>query len=145
MYPEAEGEDADCESAFDDLTDNGRFVGKDGGMLVLNTPGTRNKNTSMRVEVWAAEPPADTENWMDEVDADFDLPDGRLVFVACESGVPIPVDLPANRYRARVSGSGYTETGDAGSDGDDFYRLQLWPRTEDTVTVGRKTWPGHGY
>ena len=115
-------------SALDDAWDNERFIGTAGGLVDLLTPGTRNAETAMRVEVWTAEPPADTEEWFDEVDVDLDVPDGRLVFQAPESGGQIPVEVPAGSYRARVCGAGYTETVDAGADGDDFYRLRLWPR-----------------
>lgn len=128
--------------ALDDAVDSGRFVGTAGGLVDLLTPGQWNFNTPMRVEVWAAEPPADTDDWSHEVDVDLDVPDGRLFFEASGGGTPIPVDLPEGRYRARVSGSGYTTLGAAGAEGDDYYRLRLWPRVTDTDPELRKFWPG---
>ncbi|RKR92978.1 hypothetical protein BDK92_7471 [Micromonospora pisi] len=130
------------EDAFDDATDNERFVGTGGGLVVLVTPGTRNARTPMCVQVWAAEPTADTERWSHEVDIDLDVPDGRLVFCASGFAEEIPVEIPAGSYRARVSGAGYLERGDAGADGDDYYRLQFWPRLTDADPVLRKYWPG---
>jgi hypothetical protein len=141
IYSDAAVTDDDV-SALDDAEDNGRFVGAGGGTLDLLTPGTRGSGIPMRVEVWATEPAADTGEWLDEVDVDLDVPDGRLIFQAPESGLPIPAELPAGAYRARVSGSGYTATGDAGSDGDDCYRLRLWPRTTDTEPECRRARPG---
>jgi hypothetical protein len=128
--------------ALDDAVDSERFVGTAGGLIDLMTPGQWNFNTPMRVEVWAAEPLADTDGWSHEVDVDLDVPDGRLNFAASGGGVPIPVELPEGRYRARVSGSGYTTRGAAGADGGDYYRLRLWPRVTDTDPKLRKSWPG---
>lgn len=98
------------------------------------------------MEVWAAEPSADTDDWSHEVDVDLDVTDGQLIFEASGGGVPIPVELPPGRYRARISGAGYTELGAAGAEGDDHYRLRLWPRAKDTDPRLRKFWPGwEGY
>ncbi len=135
----------DAFDALEDAWDGERFVGTAGGLLDLLTPGTRNAETPMRIEVWSSVPPADTEEWFDEVDVDLDVPDGRLVFQAPESGGQIPVQVTAGRYRARVSGAGYTATGDEGSDGDDHYRLRLWPREADTAPIRRAAWPGRTF
>lgn len=130
--------------ALDDAYDTGRYVGVVPGLLDIITPGTRNADTPMRVEVWAAEPPADTDDWLQEVDADLDVPDGILVFEASGFSEGIPQDVPPGSYRVRVSGAGFTERGDAGADGDDYYRLRLWPRTADTEPVLRKCWDSWG-
>ena len=139
--------DAADEDVFDDLlddaADSGRFVGACQGVLDLLTPGQWNSDTPMRVEVWAVEPAADLDVWLYEVDADLDVPDGRLVFEASGmGGVKVTTDVPAGRYRVRVSGAGYTELGQAGADGDDFYRLRMWPRDSDSEAVLRKRWSG---
>jgi hypothetical protein len=128
--------------ALDDAVDSQRFVGTAGGIIDLMTPGQWNFETPMRVEVWAAEPSADTDNWSHEVDVDLDIPDGQLIFQASGGGTPLPVELPAGRYRARISGAGYTALGHAGADGDDHYRLRLWTRANDTHPKLRKFWPG---
>ena len=128
--------------ALDDAVDSGRFVGACRGLIDLMTPGQWNSDTPMRVEVWATEPAGDTDDWLHEVDVDLDVPDGRLVFEASGGGAQIPLEIPANRYRVRVSGAGYTERGAAGADGDDYYRLRMWPRTTDTEPELRKYWSG---
>jgi hypothetical protein len=111
-------------------------------LIDLMTPGQWNFKTPMRVEVWDAEPPADTDNWSHEVDVDLDVPDGRLFFEASGGGTAISVEMPAGRYRARLSGSGYTATGFAGANGDDYYRLRLWPRVTDADPGLRNSLPG---
>jgi hypothetical protein len=129
-------------AALDDATGSRRFVGVAGGLVDLLTPGQWNWETPMRLEVWTAEPDEDSDDWDHEVDVDLDVPDGQLVFEASGGGPTVATDIPAARYRARVSGRGFSELGHAGAEGDDAYRLRLWPRDADGSPVLRKSWPG---
>jgi len=130
-------------SALDDATRSRRFVGVQPGLIDLLTPGQWNFRTPMRLEVWSAEPPDDRDQWDHEVDADFDVPDGRIYFMASGGGTAdVSADIPAGRYRARISGRGFTALGHAGADGDDSYRLRIWPRGQREDPVLRKRWPG---
>jgi hypothetical protein len=146
IYSTLEGEAGDELVALDDAIESGRFVGvRPGftGFIDLLTPGQWNFHTPLRLEVWSAEPPDDRGDWDHEVDADFDVPDGQMSFM--QSGVGTPdcvVDIPAGTYRVRVSGRGYTALGHAGADGDDSYRLRLWPRDQDKTPILRKRWQG---
>jgi len=56
--------------------------------------------------------------------------------------VDASVDVPAGRYRARISGWGFTEVGRTGADRDDSYRLRLWIRDQQQDPAVRKRWPG---
>lgn len=130
-------------SALDDATRSRRFVGVQPGLIDLLTPGQWNFRTPMRLEVWSAEPSDDRDQWDHEVDADFDVPDGRIYFMASGGGTAdVSADIPAGRYRARISGRGFTALGHAGADGNDSYRLRLWPRGQREDPVLRKRWPG---
>lgn len=129
--------------AANDASESGRFVGVRPGFIDLLTPGQYNMETPMRLEIWSAEPPDDRGDWDHEVDADFDVPDGRINFTASGgSGSAVSADIPVGRYRVRISGRGFTELGNAGSNGDDSYRLRLWPRGERQDPALRKRWPG---
>lgn len=146
--PGGEDEDEDgyghtghLRGAFSDATESGRFVGVRPGFIDLLTPGQYNMQTPMRLEIWSAEPPDDSGDWDHEVDADFDVPDGRIVFYAPACSTTW-ADVPAGSYRARISGRGFTELGHAGANGDDSYRLRLWPRGEREDPALRKRWPG---
>lgn len=136
------GDDSPYLTALDDAEDSRRFVGAAGGIIDLLTPGQWNWETPMRVEVWNVEPADDMSGWDHEVDADLDVPDGQLVFEGSGDGPSHTTEVPAGRYRARVSGRGFTYLGHAGAEGDDSYRLRLWQRTADTEPVLRKSWPG---
>jgi len=129
--------------ALRDATQSGRFVGVQPGFIDLLTPGQCNWHTPMRLEVWSAEPPDDRAGWDHEVDADFDVPDGRVNFMPSGGGtIDVSADIPAGRYRARISGRGFTALGNAGANGDDSYRLRLWPSDRPLDPALRKRWPG---
>jgi hypothetical protein len=142
---EYEGFDVDdgWSLAFNDATESGRFVGVQPGFIAMVTPGQWNFRTPLRLEIWSAEPPDDRGNWDHEVDVDFQVPDGRVNFMQSGAGIAeTSVDVPAGRYRARISGRGFTEVGHAGADGDDSYRLRLWIRDQQQDPAVRKRWPG---
>jgi hypothetical protein len=130
--------------ALNDAAGSRRFVGAAGrgGFIDVLTPGQWNWKTPMRVEVFAAEPEADTDEWDHEVDIDLAVPDGRLWFEASGGGPPVMTGVPPGRYRVRVSGRGFSALGFAGAGGGDSYRLRLWPRTARKPAVLRKSWPG---
>lgn len=128
--------------ALEDATASRRFVGVAAGLVDLMTPGQWNWQTPMRIEVWALEPPTTPPDWDHEVDVDLDVPDGKLVFEASGGGGQVVTDVPAGRYRARVSGRGFTALGRAGAEGEDEYRLRLWPRVINSAPELRRSWPG---
>jgi hypothetical protein len=129
--------------ALDDATQSGRFVGVQPGFIDLLTPGQWNWRTPLRLEIWSAEPADDRGDWDHEVDADFDVPDGRINFMPSGTAtLDASADVPAGRYRARISGRGFTEVGRAGAEGDDSYRMRLWPRSRREDPALRKRWPG---
>ncbi|MCK2238230.1 MULTISPECIES: hypothetical protein [unclassified Crossiella] len=127
--------------ALDDARQSGRFVGVADALIDLVTPVQWNFHAPMRIEIWSLEPPADDDAWDQVVDVDLDVPNGRLWFEGSGGREPIPCDVPAGTYRARVSGRGYTEAAD-GAEGLDSYRLRLWPRGDETSPALRRGWPG---
>ena len=129
--------------SLDDAVESGRFVGRSGASyLNVLTPGQWNFRLPLRVEVHDDEPPADLDAWQHVVDVDFDLPTGRMVVAASGGGARHVTTLPAGTYRARVAGRGFTELGAAGAEGDDVWRLQLWPRTADGEPHLLRRWGG---
>jgi 8-oxo-dGTP pyrophosphatase MutT (NUDIX family) len=132
-------------AALDDARESGRFVGVRPGFIDVLIPGGHNFHTPLRLEVWSAEPPDDREDWDHEVDADLDVPEGLLLIAGPPAHTKtevIEANVPADSYRVRISGRGFTELGTAGADGDDSYRLRLWPRSQVNAPVLRKRWQG---
>jgi hypothetical protein len=128
--------------ALADATESRRFVGSAGGLIDLLTPGQYNLRTPMLVEVWELEPGDSRDEWDHEVDIDIDAPSGTLVFEAAGGSGSTTTEIMPGMYRARVSGRGFTVTGYAGADGQDSYRLQLWPRRDAAPPALRRSWPG---
>jgi hypothetical protein len=132
-------------TALDDAMESGRFVGVRPGFIDLITPGQWNFQTPLRVEIWSSEPPDDQDGWDHEVDADLDLGEGGLWIAGPPAHLKsemVAADVPAGNYRVRISGRGFTERGAAGANGDDSYRLRLWPQAQPGPPVLRKRWPG---
>lgn len=135
--------DPDClEVALEDGYDSGRYVGVAPGVIDLITPGQWNSGVPVRIEVWPGEPEADTERWQHEVDVDLDVPCGKLVLMPGGDTSEYVQEIPAGSYRVRISGAGFTELGDGGADGDDHYRIRLWPRTAVAEPELRRYWAG---
>jgi hypothetical protein len=137
-------EDDKYMGALNDATESGRFVGVRPGLIDLKTPGQWNFETPMRLETWSAEPADDQVDWDHEVDVDFDVPGGWISFAPSGLGSSSAqrAEIPPGNYRVRVSGRGFTALGGAGAEGDDNYRLRLWPRERPADPVLRKRWPG---
>jgi TonB family protein len=130
------------QDALADGVKSRRFVGTSRGLIDLITPGQYNFKTPMLVEVRLHEPGDDRQEWDHEVDLDLDIPSGVLLFEGSGGSGIQRIKVPPGRYRARVSGRGFAALGFAGANGNDSYRLQLWPRQEDTEPVLRKSWLG---
>jgi hypothetical protein len=126
--------------ALDDGYDSRRFVGYAEGLVDLLTPSQYNVDVSMRVEVLESEPELDTEQWDHVVEVPLPVPSGTLCFQASGGGGVIEARIPAERYRARVSGRGYV-AGAGEIEGHETYRLQLWPAPESQPTL-LKYWDG---
>ncbi|MWA04599.1 hypothetical protein F8568_030325 [Actinomadura sp. LD22] len=130
--------------ALADAKDSRRYVGASRGLVDLITPGQWNWKTPMRVEIWTGEPPADTSEWDNEVDLDFDAPTGGITFEPSGGTEHISgASLPAGRYRMRVSGRGFGDPS-TNTPAADHYRLRLWPRLQDSPAALRRSWPHWG-
>jgi hypothetical protein len=112
------------------------------GLIDLMTAGQCHFKTPMLVEVRQHEPGDDRQQWDHEVDLDLDIPSGVLLLEGSGGSGIQRIKVPQGRYRARVSGRRFVALGFAGANGNDSYRLRLWPSEEDTEPVLRKSWPG---
>ena len=134
--------DPDGEAAMraqEDAWSSGRHVGVSGGLVDLMSPIQYSPHAPMRVERWAAEPPADLDDWDHVVDVDLDVASGLHFEPSGGGGEPVSCDFPAGSYRARLAGRGYDHTD---VEGLDSYRVQLWQRQEDSTPSVHKTWSG---
>jgi hypothetical protein len=129
------------ETATGDLSDawNEEAVGR----LLAIAPGTicvgtvRNMDVPVVVEIHDKEPDDDCPEWDHVVEASLEVTSGRTVIAGCTDYFPdaMRIPVPPAIYRVRVSYGGLDTLSDDGLEGDDRYRLQLWPAASIAVCV----------
>jgi hypothetical protein len=79
--------------------------------------------------IHADEPEDDFHEWDLVNECSFTVCSGRIAILGCTDALPeaARISLAPGPYRLRVSYSGLDSLSEDGLDGDDFYRLQLWP------------------
>ena len=103
--------------------------------LVAVAPGTvgvgtaRNVDVPVTIEISATEPDSDFAAFDPVVDCSIAIQSGTLVAAGCTDYFPEAARFPLapGTYRVRVCFSGLDSLSADGLDGDDAYRLVLWP------------------
>ncbi|MHC2437519.1 hypothetical protein [Bradyrhizobium sp. USDA 4451] len=111
-------------------------------MLAI-APGTvgigtvRNMDVPVTVTLLEQEPDDDSANWDHVVEASLDVASGRVVIAGCTDYFPdaVRIETPPGSYRVRVSYGALDTLSENGLEGDDHYRLQLWPAAPIAVRV----------
>ena len=111
--------------------------------LLAIAPGTigigtvRNMYVPVVVEIHDQEPDDDCSEWDHVVEASLEVTSGRTVIAGCTDYFPdaMRIPVPPAIYRVRVSYGGLDTLSDDGLEGDDHYRLQLWPAASIAVCV----------
>ena len=127
--------------AIDEGTESRRFVGYGDGFAVILPPSQYNFEAPLRIEIGVGFPPDDRADWDHVAEVPLPLPSGRLVFEASGGGPATETAVPANTYRARISGRDFV-AGIGEIEGHESWRVQLWPAPESTPTLV-KYWPGY--
>lgn len=89
----------------------------------------RNMSVPIALTIHADEPEDDFHEWDLVNECSFTVRSGRIAILGCTDALPeaARISLAPGPYRLRVSYSGLDSLSEDGLDGDDFYRLQLWP------------------
>lgn len=89
----------------------------------------RNMTVPVVVSLHEAEPEADFMEWDMVNEGSFTVRSGRIAVLGCTDSLPDAprLTLAPGPYRVRVSYSGLDNLSEDGVEGDDFYRIQLWP------------------
>jgi hypothetical protein len=101
------------------------------GVVGIGT--ARNATVPVVVEVLDAAPQPDLDDWDNVVEATLEITTGRIVVAGCTDYWPdaARIDVRPGRYRVRSSAAGLNSITSA-LDGNDRYRLQLWPTMHTT-------------
>ncbi|MFN5713043.1 MAG: hypothetical protein ACK463_00385, partial [Bradyrhizobium sp.] len=83
------------------------------------------------------EPDDDSAGWDHIVEASLDVASGRIAIAGCTDYFPdaARIDVAPGTYRLRVSYGALDTLSEDGLEGDDHYRLQLWPAPSIAVRV----------
>lgn len=103
--------------------------------LLAVAPGTvgvgtvRNMDVPVTVEVFQSEPESDFDAWDHVTECSLDTSTGRIVIAGCTDYFPesARIEVTPAIYRVRVSYGALSSLSPDGFDGNDKYRVQLWP------------------
>lgn len=97
----------------------------------------RNVSVPVVISVHAQAPAADFDEWDMVNECSISIRSGRIAVSGCTDYLPDArrIAVAPGSYRVRVSYSGLDHVGADGIEGDDFYRVQLWPQAPGTLSV----------
>ncbi|MEN3749884.1 hypothetical protein TPR58_22115 [Sphingomonas sp. HF-S3] len=102
--------------------------------LVVIQP-VRNMTVPVEIDLLDRAPETVAEGWDQIVEASLHLPSGRLELMECTTGSVDTIDLPPGTYRLRAHFGGLDTLSEDGLDGDDRYRIALWPAAAGPVEL----------
>lgn len=108
-------------------------VGPD--LIAIGT--ARNMRVPVELQILPSEPAPDTDAWDQVRDCGLRLTSGALIVFGCtdDPDQAERIAAPVGDYAARVCHGGLNSLSEDGLDGDDRYRIQLWPGAVRPVTV----------
>jgi hypothetical protein len=99
----------------------------------------RNMTVAVAVELHDSEPKAEKDLSDHVVECSLDLPTGHLQVHECTGGTVMDWRVPAGSYHVRLSFAGLKSISENGLEGDDSYKIELWPGLSRSLQVTR-TW-----
>lgn len=97
----------------------------------------RNMDVPVTLEILRAAPPSDVSRWDQVIECPLIVTSGTLVALGCTDSME---DSPRfavtpGEYAVRVSYAGLDDQSEDGLDGNDRYRVQLWPGHVEQIEV----------
>ncbi|MEL7196925.1 MAG: hypothetical protein AAGL10_01295 [Pseudomonadota bacterium] len=114
-----------------------RMLAVSRGVVAIGT--ARNMDVPVEIHLLDAPPEREFEDWDRVCECPLEVTSGRLVIAGCTDYFPdaMRIELAAGMYRVRVSYGGLDTISADGLDGDDRYRIELWPSTDQAITIVR--------
>ena len=140
FYIQDEAADDDLSDSWDDAA-TARLLALAPGTIGLGT--VRNLEVPVTIEIHEGEPDADAAAWDHIVEASIAVASGRLVVAGCTDYLPDAKRIPLTpgSYRVRVCYGGLDTISEDGLEGNDHYRLQLWPAPEIELRILKQRAP----
>jgi hypothetical protein len=95
----------------------------------------RNMNVQVRLDLRDTPPDGVLDDWDHIAEASLELPSGRLEVHECTGGSVDIIELQPGTYRVRACFGGLGTLSEDRLDGEDHYRLILWPAPFAPVAV----------
>ena len=103
--------------------------------FVVVIQSVRNNEVPVEIDVALAAPPLTLDDWDHVAEASIEVPSGRIEIHECTGGSIDIIPVTPGSYRVRVCFAGLDTLSDDGVDGDDHYRIALWPAPLAPVEV----------
>jgi hypothetical protein len=98
---------------------------------------TRNMTVPVEFEVCTSDPGFDESHWDHIAECSLNLPTGNLQVHECTGGSVLDLIVAPGTYLLRALFAGLDTLSDDGLDGEDRYRIVLWPGA--FIATGRQT------
>lgn len=134
FYLQDEAAEGDLSEAWTDDAVKNLLAVVDGAVGV----GTvRNMEVPVTVEVHKSEPPLSLSEWDQVNECALSVPSGKIVVAGCTDyfGDAARIKVKPGTYRVRVLYGQLGSISSDGLDGDDHYKVQLWPGASIPPTV----------
>lgn len=95
----------------------------------------RNMDVPVDVEILEVAPVLTLSDWDHVAEASLELPSGRLEIHECTGGSIAILTVAPGSYRVRACYGGLGTLSEDGLDGDDHYRLTLWPAPFSEIAI----------
>jgi hypothetical protein len=111
-------------------------------IVAVISPHQMNFAMRLRIEVWAAEPPDDLDDWQEAFLTGLVAGERGLRYESPTAAWET-ISVPPGRYAARITGRGFVQRGWPGSTTPgDAWRVQLWPATVPMPARRLRSWNG---
>jgi hypothetical protein len=97
----------------------------------------RNMTVPVSVEIHDAEPTEGFDKWDHVVECSLNIPTGNIVVAGCTDYFPdaTRIKVHAGCYRARIFYGALDTLSENGLEGDDHYKIVLWPASVSDVKI----------
>jgi hypothetical protein len=107
---------------------------KTGPYVVVIQP-ERDMAVPVEIEIYDAEPEYNPDEWEHIAEASLHLPTGHLQVHECTGGPAADFEVTPGWYRVRSMHGGLNTIDESRLEGDDYYKVALWPAAPTEVTV----------
>jgi len=104
-----------------------RLLAVGAGFLMIGT--VRNMTVPVIIEILDSEPSQEVGTWDQVNECGLEVPSGRIVVAGCTDYLPdaARITVPPGWYRVRLFYGNLDSLSDDGLEGNDFYKVLLWP------------------